>query len=462
MKTQAKDLRQIIPEGTDDDASWQKDVTNNQVRASRLQGISDSVSDFTKMYLKKEINDPKATYFGMSDIGSTMMTLPETKEQRALAVVALKDALESIETSATESVESTKKIYEIVKNIQKQKCKKGGPPVQTPVTPAAAPSPVKSEKLLASELQERTVALKNFDIIIENTKRGILEFVSDTRIITTFPQNIVQACQMMLFTKKSELRLAPKEKKYMPSSFVAANMILHEPTKPVFNSDPPKRLLRLFNIPVETIPREKVIQNIREADPDRYRPRLDISIASREMTLTIPPFYVDSTIPGVGKWNRLLGFVAYLKITVKNRPARAPEEYVYIYVNGDLDHGTKQDLEKPTDKLSITLNSASWRIGHNEFGWDKDEPLYLKLFKKRWVDAKVNVARIYATTKLASTMYGRLQHVTQALLWKNRLLNFGTASTQKLGLLMSMISNQTNGFPDVPIGLMLDLNISKQ
>ena len=455
MNIQASDLQQGISKKEEDKDLLKNRIPENQAQVSRLQGISDSVFDFTKMYLKEVIDDePEATYFGMNRV-ENVISLPETNKETNLALGVIQDALKSIEKSATDSATYTENIKKMMETQSKKK--KQGPCTKTLVLPLVV---VKSKKTLNMEKSERNLAAKIWKITIQ--KQVQFDLISNPGIITAYPKSIVRACQMMLFVKKSTLKYTPTNENYGPNVFLAANVILHKPADGTDTgfSDEYKRDLRLFNIPVEPTLREEVIQKIRKADSNHYRPNLRFD--HKQIILEIPPFYVNSTdTPGVGKWNRLLGFVAYLKITVKNRGADSPGEYVYIFINGDLDHG--QNYIRPIDNVLISLNKNKWMIGENEFPWKKTEPLYLKLFaNKIFTEIKVHVTRIYATTPLVSSMYTRLQSVTQQIMWDYKILNLGLASYWKLDFLMSMISNQMGSYSDIPIGLVLDRNISRR
>jgi len=445
-----------------------EDTQQDYARVSYLLGMFHSISPIAKIYLGEGPTEERQ-YYASKLVGSLL--LPTTQEERDVALQQLKDALVSVEKSAVESTKLTQKMQITLQNVEhilrsrprprkRPKPKPGPPP----------PPPEKSKAFLEMEFSERTAAM---DILTSSKKEEGLELklVSQRRVIGSHPKSIVEACWMMLFTKASDLDRSTKVENYTPAAFVAANMILHEPAEAKktgfgFGPGPSVRRMRLFNVPLQASAKQKVIESIKNADPAHYRPSLELAIAQRKLSLWIPPLYVDPTTAGVGKWNRLIGIVVYLKITVKEGPATAPPEDVYVYVNGDFDHGyiagTTSGFVQQDRKRLITLDSKTWRIGQTAFRWTEKEPLYAKLFKgKRWFDAKANVTRIYATTQTASIIYGRLQSTLQALSWRKSSLSLGIASAEKLLVLMSLISNETKNYPDIPIGLVLDLNIPR-
>ena len=453
MKTQAKDLHQVIAQKMDD--AWQKNVTNNLAHASQLQGISDSVSDFTKMYLKEVLNEkPEATYFGMSHI-STVLNVPETKEQKALALGALKDAMESIAESAAESAEYAEMVYEIVQTMQEEKYKPGPAREKDSMKlsniPAKPRGPLLQEEseVTKSEIKEDLIwnsGSQTEDVLIAQRRLDALQSsVIDSSwkaMVRPFPESVVDAVSMILYTPQTS---HPKSKPNYDVKTYLAKYIIPFTVDFYESSQETKRTMALRNLqPSAIYTKDEIVKNVLNPRQSII-PILSVSTKQKTINLEIPIAYAQNSVKGLSAWSNLFGYAAHFRIKTKRgmKNAEKTERIVHQFASLELEHSEEErkksvkyvfvsDTVKLADGIQFK-KSASVRL----FGSAKTDV--------DWLDVTVDVTRVYINSKAYSVLYRNFQQdallarAKQTTLVRRNQMTFGEANDEKLGQLFNAI-----------------------
>ncbi len=484
MKTQAKDLGQIIPEKMD--GVWQKDVTKNQVRVSQLQGITDSVSSFTKMYLKEVLNEkPETTYFGMSDIGN-VMNLPNTEKEKVLAVEALKTSLKSIVDSVAESTKYTIEIHKLVKNIQEEeeRCKGGpkkekekeeeegeypGAPRKLPIY--KEPLPEETNKKIEDAKRKRLIwspdgTRADDKLIAEKRKIAFMlpEIDSSWNAMSRrSPKSVVDAIAMILYLPRSAHKRSvhPYDPiKYLAKSGKVSKKDVIDPRGSTDLSEKRDVVLRKL-LPTVYHPEKEILTNVMNSS-FWVRPILHVDKTLKTIKLEIPTAYVNAAIEGLPEWSNLLGYAVHFRIeTLRGmKDAEKHPEIVHQFGSLELEHSEKQREKSVHYLFAFPRMDLSEEIGFKS----KISPVSLLGSEKTdvvWTDVTADVTRVYINNEKYSKTYREFQQrvlkkiAEKTTLSRGNQMTFGEASDDKFYRLLHGI---IHGQPS-PVDFVVDYNV---
>ncbi len=443
MKTQAKDLGKIIPEKMD------------LAHASQLQGISDSVSSFTKMYLKEVLNEkPETTYFGMKHIDN-VLKLPKTEEEKTLAVEAVKTSLKSIE-------KSTGIIQKMVGNL---KLKKG------PQT----------------EPEEKKEIQKTIDMEIEEAKRLLMQYKneniqSDTNeILGPYPTTVSEAISMFLYSTPITYGLTGRlENKYEISDMLSRSFTEYDPPKQKalkfgdsFKTPPPD--FHVFNIALSKDIKSDIAEKI------GFFPEITVNLKRKIIKIGIPVLYSNEIENMVGldrESIRLLGVVILLKLTYL-KPFATANSTIYLYISREYsqDYAISPELADrfPLQKdknmqISLQKNPTkppteiTFGDGFNKKEVDDiPKKLKKKIYGSRnsrpiWKKIQAHVTRVYLTDLCAMKTYGDIQTYVLSEIYEDRgSVSIGEGSDLKARSLLETVAN--TGKCAIPIGFVTNFNV---
>lgn len=434
-----------------------------------LKGTSASVVPVVRAYLS-----PESLLHGARIAGA--LKLPKTQRERDLAIATLTEAMENVEASAEESSDLMRAITQAIEEAKAE---------IPPIVPEERPGEPKVVRTPEEERIRKALEKRRKELIQSarspSAERRVATLrqkaLVEDRIITSAwklmrrpsPESISDAIFMVLHT--SEYDYGQADVPYKANTYLGeeATLIASDDISEkewIVEKPKPRRTFSVHNLtPTRDLRIEDIKQDIEDA-VTLVAPTVTFnSRKPKSIDITIPLNYVQPTVAGLPVSNRLLGFSAYVRVTVAlGRKKDAATEQKHMFFASEAMHSETLPADS---KLFISVTQNQIRLGTSKAPMDWPG-LKASLFgtgkrPRPWRAVSANVTRVYLSRADASETYVKFQEIDLKALHRasadrEKVMTFGEAANLKAQLLLDMIRDETKE-GEIPIDYVTDHDI---
>ncbi len=438
---------------------------------SYLKGTSASVVPVSKTYLNMDSMVHGAPIGGV-------LTLPQTRGERDVAIAAIKEAMDNVEESAKESSDLLNRIVGIMEETKGElppEERPGEPKVRTPeeeemrrelIQPAEAPGP---EKRVA-DLRQRAL-----------TKTKIITSAWDL-MRRPSPSSIADAIFMVLHTSEGVYGLSGYP--YTASLYLSDEATLMSSDEIsaegwAVSVPQPGRTFSVHNLVTDDRRTAGDIKRGISSVVTRIAPTVTFtSKLPKTIDVEIPVDYALSSVDGLPASNRLLGFSVYIRVTVAiGLKKDSPTQQMHIFLASERLHS---EILKEGSSLSVSVTKDGIDLGYPDatLPWKGTANLFgTKKNPRPWRAVSANVTRVYLSHASASVEYVKFQEIDLGQLHQasvvlageeeGEVMTFGHAADLKEQRLLSMVQDKDKIWDQIPVDYVTDhdiigKNLSKQ